>query len=180
MKQFISQPFHCLAACIEYVVYHKSNISISQSTISEYFGISLPFESFNKVSIINKRITEDPNLWGISINSNDLNNFFIKNHIPLEVKYSSSLLFEDWSFEDHIKSFLLKGELLICTIDFNYLFDRSNPESFGHAIVLDSIHNNNFVKCYDPGPANSGYKLISIYDLFIASKRKKGGLFNFY
>jgi hypothetical protein len=182
MKPFVSQPLLCIAACVEYIVYHKTQIEIDQSSFAEYFGVSIPKGSVCLNHIINKNESENSHLWGISIDSKRLNRYLKDRNVNLKIDYLSSKVFEDWSFEDYIKSSLVRKELILCTFEYNYLFDKSSAESYGHAIVIEGIDSRNeeYVYCYDPGPRNFGSKPLLIYDLFIASKRKDGGLFRFY
>ena len=177
MKQFIAQKRLCFAALLETILCKYGIESFNQIRIANDLGITLPPNDVLLKDIRNAKISENFYDWGMNFKDDDLRSYFFKEKIFLNFDYAFSKIFEDWSFEIFINERLIESNI-ICTIDYNTLFNSQNNEIFGHAILLKKI-NGTQISIFDPGPEFAGDKIIDVYDLYVASKRMNGGLWVF-
>lgn len=178
MKYIIAQKRLCLAALLETILlkYHITNFN--QIRLANELGITLPPNDFLLKEIMSANISEDPFNWGMNFTEENLRNYFFKEGINIEFSYAFSKTFEDWSFETFIQDKLTISNI-ICTVDYNTLFNTKNNTLSGHALLLIKMEGSK-VLIFDPGPEDTGEKNIDIYDLYVASKRMNGGLWVFY
>jgi len=144
-------------------------------------GLCVPSSYINTITDYgyqNVRFSDTVDDWGVVIDTNELNLFFDNNRIPLKCDYHSSLTFEDWEFEDFLVEETRRNRYPIVGFDYNSLLESGNIEGAGHVVVCDSIHNGKLL-AFDPGPKDAGSKVIEIYNLYVASKRKRGGIWTF-
>lgn len=177
MKYIIAQKRLCLAALLETILLKYNIENFNQIRIAEKLGITLPPNDSLLKEIKSANISENPYNWGMNFTEEHLRNYFSKEGIKLEFSYGFSKTFEDWSFETFIQD-KLTGSNIICTVDYNTLFNTQNNSLFGHAVLLIKMVGSK-VLIFDPGPEDSGEKNVDIYDLFVASKRMNGGLWVF-
>lgn len=171
-----SKPFLCVASLLQIIIKTELNIDFDQNEIGNYFGVYVPLDYSGKLSNIVR--TSDKSKWGIIITKNEVNNFFKKNNLPLREQYLDISLYEDWSFEEEIKSLLNNNVNLICGFDYGYLLNNYKPSFIGHVALLLSISENcrDSFKIYDPGPKEPGVKTVKSIELYNAIRLKRNGI----
>ncbi len=179
--QISEHPFSCFAACLASVVNNLTEKVISQANINDYLGLCIPstsLENMTNFNLKNVNVSENIDDWGINVETKQINQLFDDNNISLTCQYHSSLVFEDWSFEDFLIEETSKGVCPIVGFDYNAYYGIGEVQNAGHVIVCDSIRNGKLV-AFDPGPKDAGSKTFDIYDLYVASKKKRGGIWTF-
>lgn len=127
----------CFAAVFETILEHHLSKRFEQYEIANYFGIHYPADFTPSKLIQNYSITANENDIGMIVSNESINEFFEKNKIPLDVKFSSIHSFVDWEFDDFIVKNLLEGNHLVCGFSYSTLFKESEQnKSVGHVAII--------------------------------------------
>ena len=166
--------FLCVAAVLHMIINSSVQKDINQNDIAEYFGVWAPNDYC--LSVDNVYRTDDPNLWGIIINDNKINEFFKSYHISLRERYIPINTIPEFSFEDEIKTLLLKGYHIICGYNYNYLHSMGDNKMCGHVSIITEVLDDQYITLIDPGPKEPGVKTVKSYDLYCAIRNREGGI----
>lgn len=161
----IAKPDYCVPAVLEMVLKHYNISNITQDDIAAQFTINQSIYESN------------PDLWGIIIEKNTINEFFRKNNFSLVEEFISiNSYLDEYFMAEKIAQLLSEKFTVICGYNYSWLFgNRDN--TFGHVSIITEITPNyDKVKIIDPGPKNPGIKWIDTYSLYCAIKAKRDGL----
>lgn len=178
MKNYIvSNNYLCFLALLEMIVAETNPCNhFTQTDFAELFGITIPIGT--KTSIKNVQYSNSIKECGTNINIKDINNFFNKHSIPLQVSFIRSNCLEEMTFSDLIAS-KSKSAYIVFAFCYGVLFDEPRNIDVGHVALFESIDvKNDTIKIYDPGPRNHGSKIVKSDDMLYAMKRR-GGLYLF-
>ena len=177
MKFLIANDYLCFTTLLEMIISDLNlNIQFNQTDLAEKFGITIPI---GEHTIIKKvKYTENIRECGTKIRVNDINTFFDKHSIPLQVSFIQSNRLEEMTFSDLIAS-KSKSAYIVFAFCYGVLFDEPRNIDVGHVALFESIDvKNDTIKIYDPGPRNHGSKIVKSDDMLYAMKRR-GGLYLF-
>lgn len=172
----ISQkPYCCVPACMQMVLRRRGLPTPTQSNIGYALGMLLP-PAKRDVFDIKSHTGKQPKAgWGTRINKKkySLQNFFLKNSLPLVEKFYSASNFKS---KNQLKSFLKKNiekddDLLTC-----FSYSLYNKESkIGHASLISKIDTKDNVILVDPGRKYKKPRTVSLDDYYIALKKHPDG-----
>ena len=166
----ISKNFLCVPSVLQTILlYH--NISFNENEIKNYFTINIP-ENYENLKGIE---TNNPDDYGIKLLNSTLNDFFKYFNFPLHEEYMSIFVYEDWSFNDAIEDLLNTNNHIVCGFSYGSLYNEPNNISIGHVSIITK-KNGAKIQLLDPGPKYPGLKYVDSYDLYVAIKTKKDGL----
>lgn len=177
MNYIVANNYLCFNALLEMIISDTNSSSqFSQVDYAELFGITVPFDT--QTSIKNVKYSNDITKCGTSICVKDINDFFRKNKISLQLSYISSNYFDEMTFS-HIIASKSKSAYIVFAFCYGVLFDEPRNIDVGHVALFESIDvKNDTIKIYDPGPRNHGSKIVKSDDMLYAMKRR-GGLYLF-
>lgn len=178
MKNYIvAKNYLCFMALLEMIVSETSPYAhFTQTDFAELFGITIPTGEY--IPIKNVQYSNNIEECGTSICVKEINDFFQKNMIPLQLSYISSCYFDEITFDDIIvkKS---RSSHIVFTFCYGLLYNEPQNSDVGHAALLESIDTEtDMIRIYDPGPRNYGSKVVKVDDMVYAAK-KRGGIYLF-
>ena len=177
MKNIIAKKYLCFDAILEMIVTDNTNHSIfSQDHFAEMFGITIPNDE--NISIRNVHYSSNTREYGTTISVSVVNDFFRKNSIKLKLSFVQSNILEEMTFNDFIKQ-NSKHAYIVFAYCYGILYNEPQNIDVGHVSLFESIdEKTDTFKIYDPGPRNSGSKIVKSDDMFAALKRR-GGIYIF-
>lgn len=163
IKIVVAKKEYCIPAVLEMVLNIYDIKSLNQDDIASQFTI-------------NSSQNTPEEEWGIVLDNNSINNFFERNDIPLVENFISiNQIYDEYDFVDRVKKELLNS-VIICGYNYSYLYGNKD-RNFSHvSIILDISDDCKSVYILDPGPKESGFKWVDLYDLYLAIKNRKDGL----
>lgn len=176
MKTVIAKEYLCFDALLEMIISHAdSSVNFTQIDLAEMFGVTLPMGT--RTSINNVQYSNSIMNCGTNICVKDINDFFCKNSIPLQLSYISSNCFDEMTFADVIRN--NNVAYIVFAFCYGLLYNEPQNYDVGHVALLENIDMEaDKIKIYDPGPRNYGSKIIKIDDMVYAMKRR-GGIYLF-
>lgn len=181
-KAVVARTYLCVCALLEMIIHSALDRGPDQIEIAQYLGVFLPFQHQDK-AVSNFHLTDDPNKWGVVVRDDAINRFFLEYSIPLKENFFSINLFEDWSFEDKIKSLLDTGAHVICGLAADALDNVQSDAALlqcGHVVaIIDLTPSEGLdrdVVLYDPGPLTPGLRRMPAWRLFAAIKARSDGI----
>ncbi len=176
-NKFKAEPYLCVAASLQYVIYQSTGKYIHQYEIADYFGVCYP-DNHPIENVKNYSYSEDSSLWGIQIKKNGINQFFNDFLLPLKEEYYPINTFTEYSFETFINEKLKNKISIICGYSKSTLYKSLKISSeIGHASIIKNIDvSKSIIEIFDIDPSNYGKQIVDSYDLFVAIHRKHDGL----
>lgn len=168
-----AKPYFCVASVLETIIKEQTNIEIKQNEIIEYLGLNVPSNYEGETKNIN--FTDDVKLQGVVLEKDSVNRLFEHFKIPLKEEYIEISMFQDFEFIDTLKQKLDCGYSLACGVSYGKLYDIDDKNDIGHVVQICSTTKGK-VTVYDPGSLSKGYKEIDEYQLYIAIKFKRDGI----
>lgn len=177
MNFVIAKKYLCFDAILEMIVADVTSTSyFSQDYFSELLGITILIGEQTTVKRV--KYTENIEECGTKINVKDINAFFHKHSIPLQMSFVKSNYLDEMTFTDYIFS-KSKKTYIVFAFCYGLLFDDPQNNYVGHVALFESIDvKNDTIKIYDPGPRNYGSKIVKAGDMLCAMKRR-GGVYLF-
>lgn len=177
MNAIVAKEYLCFDALLEMIVADVGVSSyFSQSFFAELFGITVPIGE--QISIKNVRYSENIEECGTYISVMDINDFFQKNSVPLHISFVDSNCLNEMTFGEFIMS-KSKSTYIVFAFCYGVLYNEPQNNDVGHVVLLEEFNKNeDTIKVYDPGPRNSGSKIVKIDDMLYAMKRR-GGVYLF-
>jgi hypothetical protein len=164
---FVQQPYCCVAACFQTVLYKRGIPLLPQEVLAYEMGLTVPKEEahlFTKVRTGPKPASG----WGTQIQKKQFNpnTVFPKLRIPLRIEQS---FIKDFKSQDGLRALLRDiqkndGDALLC-FDYGRLWDL--PKRGGHVCVFDRIEGDE-VYLVDPEKNVPKSRKTSIEKLFNA------------
>lgn len=137
---FVQQPYCCVAACLQMVMYRHDIPLISQEALAYDMGLTVPEEDAGLFAKV--RTGEKPaSGWGTQIQKPeyDINVVLAKHNIPLSVEIDTSVLTEEL-LQAKLQAIQDKdGDALLC---FDYRVLWGGEPGQGHVCVFDRIDGN--------------------------------------
>ena len=156
-------PYCCVPTCIQMVLSRRGLPPLSPEDIGIDLGLTIPPEEKSNFKKIHSGKMPSAG-WGTRINEETygLNNFFRKNKIHLESKFTS--VEEIKSVKNYINENLLKGnDILVC---FRYGTLYPGGALFGHGSLIESIEKDT-ITLVDP---HGERKKVNVNDLITSIK----------
>lgn len=154
-KYVVAQNYMCFLALLEMIITDIYDTSIiSQFDMADYFGLTIP--TGTSLSIANHRFSTVDSEYGLHINANTLNDFFVKKNMKIKATYYKENPYEYNEIDSFSSKCLGPTKYLIYTFSYGYLFSDSSKINIGHAALYDSSVSETSIKIYDPGPLNPG------------------------
>jgi len=170
----VAESYLCIPATLKTILKSEGFIStISQYEIADYFGINVPLDYKTK-DLININRTSNSNEWGIKLNKESINSFFKFYNIPLHERYIPINTLLDWEFSDTIINAINEKKHIVCGYSNNLLFNDKEGK-IGHVSLITGISDNE-IEILNPGPDNSGFQRVDLYQLYNSIRLKKDGL----
>ncbi len=173
----VAKNYLCFMALLEMIVAETNPHShFTQIDFAELYGITIPIGE--NTSIKNVRYSNNIEECGADIRIKEINDFFKKNMITLQLSHIPSNYFDEMVFNDLIveKSKVAKIIFAFC---YGILYNEPHNNTVGHVALFESIDvKNDTIKIYDPGPRNHGSKIVKTDDIVYAMKRR-GGIYLF-
>lgn len=173
----VAKDYLCFMALLEMLISDTNSYThFTQTDLAELFGITVPIGEY--ISIKNVRYTNNIEECGTSVCVKEINDFFEKNMIPLQLSYISSCYFDETSFSNLLveKS---RSSYVVFAFCYGILTNEPQNRNIGHVALLESIDPKaDKIRIYDPGPRNHGNKVVSVDDMVYAMKRR-GGIYLF-
>jgi len=173
---FKAEPFLCVAATLQKVIFDLTNSYFEQNVIADYFGVNFPTD-YEIINVTNYKITEDSSKWGIVLAKESINGLFAALRIPLKEQYYPINTYDEYSFNDFIRTSLNDETRIICGFSLSTLYNLSDlNENIGHVSIIDSINfDASKIVITDLNPENFGQRVVDAFDLFRAVLKKKDG-----
>jgi len=170
-KKIIAGDFLCVPACLE-VILQRYNFSISQYVIAEYLGLYVPIDYCGPVR--NVRRTNNRIEWGVQLQLESLNKFFIDFSFPLQEKYIHHKQMDEVLFDEIITNNSNRIDTdVICGFDYGIL--NNFEYGSGHVSLVLGLEND-CIFTFDPGPKDPGIKKYLTYEMYLSMKKKNDGL----
>lgn len=169
-KAIVAENYLCFYALLQMVLEDMGFEGYNQITLANVLGVTVPkAHTIDGIEQLNE--STDIKQIGAHVTAKELNAFFENFGIPIEAKFISANPFEEYGDIDE--------QYVIYALSYGSLFKKDNLMDVGHAVL--KIHNEfeQRVRIYDPGPYNSGEKVVSIFDLYDAIYKRKGGVYIF-
>ena len=172
----VAKNYLCFMALLEMIVSTTNPyIHLTQNDFAELFGITVPIGT--QTPIKNVQYSSNIEEYGTNICVEEINNFFQKNMIPLQLSFISSCYFDEMTFADTIRK--NRGAYIVFAFSYGLLYNDSQNNDVGHAVLLENIDAKmDTLQIYDPGPHNYGSKIVKVDDMVYAMKRR-GGIYLF-
>lgn len=173
--------FSCFAACLSMTTFNLTDIMVSQKNICDFLGLGLPNDSIDliaKLDLKNVFVTDNSKEWGLDVDTTKINDLLLNYNVPLVCEFKSTLEFFDFEFDEYLTGLTTENKYPIIGFDYGYYTNGDNSQVYGHTIVGLTVKQQSLT-AFDPGPKLFGVKNYDLYDLFVASKRKKGGIWSF-
>lgn len=178
MRDVVAKNYLCLLALLEMVIEDIVGKSfINQDYLAEYFGITIPPDC--DINIKNIHYSNNERDFGVHINENSLNDFFVNIGIPIQAEYIEVNEFEENLIDDVNYEFLRKDKYIIYTFSYGALYNERTTYLFGHVALLDKVISNDWLQVYDPGPKGSGHKMVNRHNMYDAMRHIRGGIYIF-
>lgn len=177
MNTVISKEYLCFDALLELILSQVDpSLAFSQTDLAELFGITIPIGT--QAPIKNVKYSNDITECGTNICIRDINQFFQKNSIQLQLSYIPSNCFDEISFGEIITKNNRKS-FIVFAFCYGLLYNEPQNNDVGHVALLEGIDiKSDTIKIYDPGPRNYGSKIVKVDDMVYAIKRR-GGIYLF-
>jgi hypothetical protein len=173
-------PYLCFASCLRTVIEGYCGIVTDEFDIGNELGVITPDAYESKLEFHSQsNLSTD---WGVNVDTVRINSVLTSYQANLECKYHSAKMFEDYAFDDFVQKSLKGDNMIILGFDYNYLFKMSATEIIGHAAVgISTVDKPNGlgINIFDPGPRLSAQKQVDSFDMYVACKRKGGGVWTF-
>jgi hypothetical protein len=181
----ISKQYLCFAACLQIAAKETASAEIDQITIANHLGVVLPvgfdFSELASQGLSNFRFDSDSALWGIEPVVADVNAVLRNADAALECQFEPISKFQDWEFEERLAGLTKSGQFPIVGFAYNSLFAELAPENPGQCAVVYRVQERtgqSLVEIYDPGPKKAGFRSVDSYSLYVACRRKHGGIWS--
>ncbi len=177
MKNYIvAKNYLCFMALLEMIVSTTNPYThLTQNDFAELFGITVPVGT--QTPIKNVQYSSNIEECGTNICVEEINNFFQKNMIPLQLSFISSCYFDEMTFADTINK--KSTTPIVLAFCYGLLYNEPENNDVGHVVLLEKIDTQlDTLQIYDPGPRNHGSKVVKIDDMVYAMKRR-GGIYLF-
>lgn len=176
-KCTISRNYLCFDALLEMIVTDICpNTQYTQFSFAELFGITIPNGEHTEIK--NVRFSSNIEECGTNINVNDINAFFDKNQIPLSLSFVPANHFDEATFDDYLVA-NSRNSYVVFAFCYGVLYNEPQNANVGHVSLLKGFGNTvETIEIYDPGPRNSGVKIVKTDDMFYAMRRR-GGIYSF-
>lgn len=165
MEKIIAKKYLCFDALLEMIVADvRPPLYYFQEFFAELLGVTVPIGE--KMLIKNINYSDKIEEFGTKICLNELNDFFYKNTISLQVSFVFSNYFNEMTFTEIIDS-KSKNAYIVFAFCYGLLYNEPKNSDIGHVAILESIDRKlDIMQIYDPGPRNSGSKIVRSDDLF--------------
>lgn len=170
----VADSYLCIPATLQTILKSEGFIPlISQYKIADYFAINVPLDYKNK-NLKNINRTSDSKEWGIKLKKESINSFFKFYKIPLHERYIPINTLQDWEFSDTIINAINEKKHIVCGYSYNLLYNNKKG-NIGHVSLITGISDNE-IEILNPGPDNSGFQRVDLYQLYNSIRLKKDGL----
>lgn len=170
----VADSYLCIPATLQTILKSEGFIPlISQYEIADYFGVNVPLDYKNE-NLGNINRTSISKEWGIKLKKESINNFFKFYGFPLSEKYIPINTLLDWEFTDTIINAIKAGKHIVCGYSYNMFYSNKKGE-IGHVSLITGISDND-IEILNPGPDNSGFQHVDLYQLYSSIKLKDDGL----
>lgn len=172
----VAESYLCFMALLEMIALETTpDNHLTQYDFAELFGITVPVGT--KTPIKNVQYSANIEDFGTNICVKEINKFFEKNMIPLQLSFISSCYFDEITFADTIQK--NGGEYMVFAFCYGLLYNEPQNNDIGHVVLLEKIDTGtDTIQIYDPGPRNHGSKTVKVDDMVYAMKRR-GGIYLF-
>ena len=178
MKQIISKPNACFLALLEMIITDYTGTAYyTQEMMVDYFGITM-FKG-QKTSFNHVTYTDNKKNVGVHIDEKKINQFFMNIGIPLRAEYLPSNPFHDYPLDNLYFNEKINPKYIIYTFSYGCLFHQASLNDIGHAALYRQYLGDNKMIIYDPGPKDSGDKIIQVEEMCEAMWARKGGIYYF-
>lgn len=178
MRDVVAKNYLCFLALLEMIIEDTIGATfINQDYLAEYFGITVPYDY--KISIKNVHYSNIDREFGVHIDENILNNFFVNVGIPMRANYITVNEFEENEIDDINCDFLRKGKYIVYTFSYGALYREKDTYGFGHVVLLDKVISEDSLQVYDPGPRDCGHKIVNRHTMYDAMRYVRGGIYVF-
>lgn len=142
---FVQQPYCCVPACLQMVLYRRGIPLLSQEEIGHELGLTVPKE-YQKILPLARKGKKPSSGWGTQIQNPKytLNNFFKKRNIPLKETYYPTL--SKTKARTFIRVQIKKGNDILVCFNYNKLYQ---DEGQGHVSVIEAL-NGDYITIVEP------------------------------
>lgn len=177
MNTVISKEYLCFDALLELILLREDpSLGYNQTDLAELFGITIPPGA--QTSIKNVKYSNDITECGTNICIRNINQFFQKNSIQLQLSYIPSNCYDEVSFGEIITNNKKKA-FIVFAFCYGLLYNEPQNNDVGHVVLLEDVDmKSDTIRIYDPGPRNYGSKIVKTDDMVFATKRR-GGIYLF-
>ncbi len=174
---FVHQPFCCVPAIIQMVLYRRDLKLLPQEEIGSDLGLIVP-EKFYEILPNAKRGEKPVSGWGTQIQKSEfsLDSFFKKHNYPLAYEHHFPTSIKE-NLAKWIKKQLGKNKDLIACFNAKKLYDTGNDG--GHICLIENIDKNNItlIETNKDYPKFRKVKTIKLIDSMIHHKKENLGGF---
>ena len=181
LDRTLAARFLCLPACLR-VAAKQLGVGIDIAALANRVGVVVPTgydtSELTLAGIENIHYSDDPSNWGIDPHTGELS-AVLNERGSIELAYEPISKFQDWEFEDRLVALTQAGLLPIVCFDYEALFGLGVSEGLGHCVVVRRVRRLNghsHVEIEDPGPDRAGIQNIDSEALYLASRKRRGGI----
>ena len=183
----ISKQYLCFAACLQIAAKETAGVVLDQIAIGNHLGVALPvgFDCSGLVEqgLTNIRYEADVALWGITPIVRDINMVLSLSVPRLECRFEAISQFQDWEFEERLATLAKSGHFPIVCFDYNSLIGETSEENRGHCVVVYGVGSSakrcgGAIDIYDPGPKDAGFRTVASDSLYLACRKRHGGVWS--
>ncbi len=177
MKYVVAEKYLCFYALLEMILCDVGITKFNQYDLANEFGVVLPTNCSIPTVCENVSFSDDPFMQGAHIDKDEINSFFKKSNIHLKISYKNESIWSNHDYDKYVYSPIRDKHYYIYAFSYGCLYKESRNYRVGHVALLMDCKENSLLEIYDPGPRNSGKKIVSRDNMHDAMDEIYGGVY---